>query len=79
MKKILVANRGEIACRVIQACRELDIQTVAVYSDVDRKSLHVQMADEAISIGPPPPLESYLNIEKILETAKQSKARSAWR
>ena len=74
MKKILIANRGEIACRVIRACRELDIRTVAVYSEVDRKSLHVQMADEAILIGPPPPLESYLNIDAILTAAKQSKA-----
>ncbi|MCH7760273.1 acetyl-CoA carboxylase biotin carboxylase subunit [candidate division TA06 bacterium] len=73
MKKILIANRGEIACRVIRACRELDIGTVAVYSEVDRKSLHVQMADEAILIGPPPPLESYLNIDALLAAAKQSK------
>ena len=74
MKKILTANRGEIACRVIRACRELDIQTVAVYSDVDRKSLHVQMADEAIFIGPPPPLESYLNINSIVDAVKKTQS-----
>jgi acetyl-CoA carboxylase biotin carboxylase subunit len=70
LKKILIANRGEIAVRVINACREMSIPTVAVYSTVDRKSLHVQMADEAICIGEPPPLESYLNIDKIITVAK---------
>lgn len=69
-KKILIANRGEIACRVIRACRELGVRAVAVYSEADRAALHVARADEAYCIGPAPPLESYLNIEKIIETAK---------
>ncbi len=73
-KKILIANRGEIAVRVIKACQELSIDTVAVYSEIDRKSLHVQMADEAICIGPPPPLESYLNIDAIISAAKKTGA-----
>jgi acetyl-CoA carboxylase biotin carboxylase subunit len=72
IKKILIANRGEIAVRVINACKEMSIPTVAVYSTADRKSLHVQMADEAICIGEPPPLESYLNIDKIIAVAKQT-------
>ncbi|MBL7033302.1 MAG: acetyl-CoA carboxylase biotin carboxylase subunit [Candidatus Delongbacteria bacterium] len=69
MKKILVANRGEIAVRVIQACRGLSIKAVAVYSEVDRTALHVKMADEAICIGPPAPHESYLNQEKLIAVA----------
>lgn len=72
--KILVANRGEIAIRVIRACRDLGIPTVAVYSDADRAALHVRYADEAMNIGAPPPRESYLRIEKILEAAKKSGA-----
>ncbi|KPJ61601.1 MAG: pyruvate carboxylase subunit A [Latescibacteria bacterium DG_63] len=71
MKKILVANRGEIALRVMKACHEMDVPTVAVYSTSDKGSLHVQFADEAVCIGPPPPLESYLNIERLLSTAKE--------
>ncbi len=71
-KKILVANRGEIAVRVINACREMNIPTLAVYSDADRTALHVQLADEAVHIGPASPLESYLNIEKIINTAKEN-------
>jgi len=74
MRKILVANRGEIALRVMKACREMGIPTVAVYSTSDKGSLHVQFADEAVCIGPPPPLESYLNIDKIISTAKKTGA-----
>ncbi len=69
-QKILIANRGEIAVRVIRACEELGISTVAVYSEADRNSLHVKLADEAWCIGPPPPAESYLNIPNILSTAE---------
>ncbi len=71
-KRVLVANRGEIALRVIRACRELGIASVAVYSDADRQALHVNAADEAIHLGPAPPLESYLNVERILEVAAQT-------
>jgi len=75
-KKILVANRGEIAVRVMIACQELGVKTVGVYSDVDKKSLHVHMADEAVCLGDPPPSESYLNIEKIIEVAKRTGAEA---
>lgn len=68
-KKILIANRGEIACRVIRACRELGIPSVAVYSDADSEALHVRMADEAYRIGPPPSAESYLLQNKVIEVA----------
>ena len=69
-KKVLIANRGEIACRVIWACRELGIKTVAVHSEADRDALHVRFADEAWCIGPPPSAQSYLNIPQILSTAE---------
>ncbi len=70
-KKVLVANRGEIACRVIKACKELGISTVAVYSEADKGALHVELADEAKQIGPPPVAQSYLNMAKIIEVAKE--------
>ncbi|HEY6991921.1 MAG TPA: acetyl-CoA carboxylase biotin carboxylase subunit, partial [Bryobacteraceae bacterium] len=73
-KKILIANRGEIAVRIIRACRDMGIGTVAVYSEADRGALHVRMADEAYAIGPAPSRESYLVIEKILEAARHAKA-----
>ncbi|MCX8056816.1 MAG: acetyl-CoA carboxylase biotin carboxylase subunit [Ignavibacteria bacterium] len=69
-KKVLVANRGEIALRVIRACKELGIKTVAIYSEADRDSLHVRFADEAVCIGPPPSKESYLNIPRIIAAAE---------
>ncbi|MBV9217491.1 MAG: acetyl-CoA carboxylase biotin carboxylase subunit [Acidobacteria bacterium] len=75
-KKILIANRGEIACRVIRACREMKIATVAVYSDVDADALHVRMADEAYNIGPAPSSESYLRGEKIIDIANTSRAEA---
>ena len=69
-KKILIANRGEIALRIIRACHELGIETVAVYSSADELSLHVRFADEAVCIGPPPGSESYMNIPSILSAAE---------
>ena len=74
--KILIANRGEIAVRIIRACKELNIKTVAVYSAADAKAMHARMADEAILIGPPPPRESYLKIEAIVAAAKRSGAEA---
>jgi len=73
-KKILVANRGEIAVRIIKACQELGIKTVAIYSDVDKNAPHVHIADEVVCIGDPTPIESYLNIPKIIKIAKDVKA-----
>lgn len=73
-KKILIANRGEIACRIIWACRELGIKTVAVHSTADREALHVRFADEAICIGPPPSTQSYLNIPAIISAAELTDA-----
>src|SRR5437016_5801295 len=73
-KKILIANRGEIAVRVIRACREMGIRTVGIYSEADRGALHVRMADEAYGIGPSPAVESYLAIPKIIDVAMRAKA-----
>ena len=73
IKKILIANRGEIAVRVIRTCREMGIKTVSVYSDADRISPHILLADEAYHIGPSPSTESYLNVPKILDVIEKSK------
>ena len=70
--KILVANRGEIACRIIKACQEMTIKTVAIYSDIDSESPHVMMADESVEIGPANPSESYLNFDKVINAAKET-------
>ncbi|WIV50007.1 acetyl/propionyl/methylcrotonyl-CoA carboxylase subunit alpha [Marivivens sp. LCG002] len=75
-KKILIANRGEIACRVIKTARKMGIQTVAIYSDADRNALHVQMADEAVHIGPPPANQSYIVIDKVMEAIKKTGAEA---
>lgn len=75
-KKILIANRGEIACRVIKTARKMGIATVAVYSDADRHALHVQMADEAIHIGPAPANQSYIVIDKVMDAIRQSGAEA---
>ena len=73
-KKILVANRGEIAVRIMKACQELGIETIAIYSEVDKKSPHVLLADESVNLGDPTPVESYLNIPKIIKIAQEKKA-----
>src|SRR5438552_13752625 len=74
--KVLVANRGEIAVRVMRALREMGIVSVAVYSEVDREAPHVRMADESYLLGPGPPAQSYLNVEKLLEVAGQAGAEA---
>src|SRR2546428_11442068 len=73
-RKVLVANRGEIALRVIRACRELKISTVAVFSTADRDSLHVRLADESVCIGPPPPAQSYNYIARLISAAEVTAA-----
>ena len=75
VKKVLIANRGEIAVRIARACREMGIATVAVYSDCDRTALHVRYADEAYAIGPSPPRESYLSIDRIIDAAARAGRR----
>ena len=74
MNKILIANRGEIAVRIIRACRDMGIATVAVYSDCDRAARHVRMADEAVHLGGNPPGESYLRIDRVIDAARQTGA-----
>ncbi len=74
MQKILIANRGEIAVRIIRACRDLGLASVAVFSESDRAARHVRMADEAVAIGPSPPRESYLRIEAIIDAARATGA-----
>ena len=74
--KILIANRGEIACRVIKTARKMGIKTVAIYSDADRNALHVAMADEAVHIGPPPANQSYIVIDKVMQAIRQSGAEA---
>ncbi|MGA9172827.1 MAG: biotin carboxylase N-terminal domain-containing protein, partial [Thermoactinomyces sp.] len=76
MRKVLVANRGEIACRIMRTCRKRGVKTVAVFSEADREMPFVKMADEAVPIGPPPVAQSYLNAEAILKAAKATKADS---
>ena len=75
-KKILIANRGEIACRVIKTARKMGIVTVAVHSEADKDAKHVELADEAVCIGPPPSKESYLSIDKIIAACKQTGAEA---
>ena len=75
-EKILIANRGEIALRIIRAANELDLRTVAVYSEVDAESLHARLANEAVCIGPPPSKESYLNITRIISAAEITGAKA---
>src|SRR6476646_7299302 len=75
-QKVLIANRGEIAVRIVRALREMAIRSVAVYSDADRAALHVRMADEAAHIGPSPSSESYLRIDRILDAARRHGAEA---
>ncbi len=75
-RKILIANRGEIACRIIKTAKRMGIATVAVYSDADADALHVEMADEAVHLGPPPAAQSYLLIDKIVAACKDTGAEA---
>ena len=74
IKRVLIANRGEIALRIVRACRELGIESVAVYSDADIRAPHVTAADRSVHIGPAPALESYLSIERLIDAARRSGA-----
>src|SRR5579871_4616668 len=74
MNAVLIANRGEIACRVIRSCRKLGLATVAVHSEADAHALHVAMADKSFALGPPPARESYLRVDRVLEALKASGA-----
>jgi len=76
LTRLLIANRGEVAVRIMRACRELGIATVAIYSEADADALHVRVADEALPIGPPPPTQAYLHIDRILAAARQSGAQA---
>ena len=76
LNRVLIANRGEIAVRIIRACREMGIKSIAVHSTADRDSLHVQLADESVCIGPPSPTESYLNIPRIIAAAEVTDAQA---
>lgn len=75
-KRILIANRGEIACRIIKTARRMGVETVAVYSEADRDALHVEMANSAVLIGPPAAAESYLVIEKIVEACRKTSSQA---
>src|SRR3546814_9718866 len=77
IQSLLIANRGEIACRIIRTARQMGIRTIAVYSDADAKALHVGQADEAIHIGPSPAIESYLAVDKILADRKSTRLNSS--
>src|ERR1700757_3312690 len=74
--KILIANRGEIACRIIKTARKMGIKTVAVYSEADKDARHVMLADEAVCLGPPPSRDSYLAVDKIIATCRQTRAEA---
>lgn len=76
MNSLLIANRGEIACRIIRTAREMGLRTIAVYSEADAQALHVRLADEAIAIGPAPARESYLDADRILDAARESGAEA---